>query len=68
MTSYTDYLYARPSFIGGMAHCLDLGATLIEYNRFQSPEEADLCSIRSDWKAVASDLRTAIENCQKKTR
>ena len=53
-------LFALPSFIGGAASALDLGATLQEYNQNRNEDEADNESIRSDWYAVGDDLSYAI--------
>ncbi len=53
-------LFALPSFIGGAASVLDLGATLQEYNQSRNEDEADFESIRSDWYAVGDDLTYAI--------
>ncbi|HOC93882.1 MAG TPA: hypothetical protein PKH33_16160 [bacterium] len=56
----TDYLYAKPSFLGGMARVLDLGGTLKEYNSSSSSEEADARAISSDWKMVGKDIKAAM--------
>ncbi len=55
------FLFANPSILEGMSRVLDIGATLNEYNVSLSPEEADCAAIRSDWEAVASDIRSAME-------
>ena len=55
----TDYLYAKPNFLGGMTHVLDLGATLIIYNDSPSPREADQRAMKSDWIAVGKDIMEA---------
>ena len=57
MGSYTDFLYARPSFVEGMARIMDFGNTLTEYNRTVDP---DAVAIGADWHAVAEDLNTAM--------
>ena len=56
----THFLYARPSFLGGAAHIMDLGDTLLVFNESVSPEQADYFAIRSDWMAIGDDLRNAI--------
>ncbi len=48
----SGYLFARPSFLTGIARLLDLGGTLAEYNRAISPEQADALAIRADWQPV----------------
>ncbi len=53
-------LFARPSFLEGMARALDIGNTLQEYNTSPSPEAADGQAIGSDWAAVGNDLQKAI--------
>ena len=58
MGSYSDILFARPSFVEGMARIMDFGNTLSEYNRSPDP---DAIAIAADWNAVAEDLYKAIE-------
>jgi len=58
MGSYTDFLYARPSFAEGMARIMDFGNTLSEYNRSPDP---DAIALIADWNAVAEDLYKAVE-------
>jgi hypothetical protein len=60
MRHYSDFLFARPSFIEGVARVMDLGATLQEYNGHGSSEEADSIALMSDWRAVGDDLRRAM--------
>ena len=57
----SDYLFARPSFIEGIARLVDLGGTLNTYNASRTPEEADARALYEDWKAVGHDLRLALE-------
>lgn len=58
----TDFLYARPSFLGGVARTLDLGGTLKEYNQSPDADTADAKALASDWFIVGSDIRTAIND------
>ena len=53
------FLFARPSVLGGIASILDFGDTLTEYNTANSPEQADVLALWSDWLAVGDDLRWA---------
>ena len=61
----TDYLFATPSFLSGMASVLDIGSTLTHYNTSDSPEEADARAIASDWAMVGQDIRSAISAYEK---
>lgn len=61
MESYSDFLYARPSFLEGVARIFDFGGTLNEYNDSPTGQEADAAAIRSDWEAIGQDMRAAIE-------
>ena len=56
ITRQTSYLYAIPSFLGGMAHTLDVGGTLQVYNENETPAEADTKALRNDWESVGNDL------------
>ena len=57
----TDFLFAHPSFLGGMAQAMDLGGTLFLFNNSRTPEEADLRAMKSDWITVGDDIRAAME-------
>ena len=57
--NYADFLFARPSFIGGMASALDIRGTLITYNDSGTPENADINALRQDWRAVGDSLKQA---------
>jgi len=52
----SDFLFATPSFLGGMASVLDLGATLVQYNESLTTVEADMRAIQSDWEVTGNDL------------
>lgn len=54
------FLFARPSFIEGMARVLDLGGTLQVYNESNTGREADFVAIWSDWKEVGDDILVSI--------
>ncbi|HRV71642.1 MAG TPA: hypothetical protein P5541_06360 [Thermovirgaceae bacterium] len=66
--SFTDQLFAMPGFFGGMASALDMGNTLTIFNESCTPEEADAMAIRSDWKIVGQDLRSAMQVVDDETR
>jgi hypothetical protein len=53
-------LYARPSFIEGMARNIDIFDTLREYNESPTEAEADVTALKNDWRAVGDDLRSSI--------
>ena len=58
----TDFLYANPSFSGGMASALDLSGILVrEYNRSSTPNMADFRALRSDWAITGIDISEAIK-------
>ncbi len=60
--SCTDFLFARPSFLTGVARVFDLGATLSQhsYNDWSDGDRADAAAIASDWGVVGDDLRLAM--------
>ncbi len=55
------FLFAKPSFIEGMARVIDLGSTLQEYNVSETVEEADARAIGKDWQAIGCDIKKSIE-------
>jgi len=61
METLTDFLFARPSFVEGMARTLDIGGTLQEYNGSSGGEEADTRAFEMDVRAIGNDFRKALE-------
>lgn len=56
---FSRILFARPSFLEGVARIFDFAGTLSEYNRSRTGEEADYQALLSDWLAVGDDIREA---------
>ena len=65
--SLTFRLFARPSFISGIAQIFDFSGSMLHYNRDQSGAEADYHALNSDWKMVGRDIQTALEGYDKST-
>jgi len=61
-TAGTDFLFARSSFLGGVARILDLGGTLVGFNDSATPERADAVALNADFGSVGLDLRRAVEH------
>lgn len=55
-------LFSEPSFIRGLGRAIDLGATRNQYNDSETPEEADVRAMRSDWVSVGKDIMTSISS------
>jgi len=62
----SNFLFARPSFIEGMARVMDLGATMQIYNDSKSGKEADLKAIMNDWIAVGKDIFNTVNDYEHK--
>lgn len=60
----TDFLFAQPSFLSGVARVLDLFGTFDEYNVSPTPAEADYRALRSDWAKVGQDLQAAMNDLE----
>lgn len=56
----TDYLFARPSFLSGMARLGNLFGGFDDYNSSPSGSLADARAIYSDWRMVGEDLARAM--------
>lgn len=65
MSDYSTTLFARPSFIEGVARLWDFGNTLQEYNRSASPNRANFESLATDYEAVGMDARQAIADLRR---
>jgi hypothetical protein len=58
----TDFLFAQPSFMSGLARTLDIGGTFDAYNRSTNGGMADYRAICADWAAVGNDIKAAIDS------
>jgi hypothetical protein len=65
MHLHSDYLFAEPSYLSGMARLLDFAGALNEYNSALSEEEADARALAMDWQMVAQDHWRAIEQFER---
>ena len=71
MPSGGRLIYAKPSFLEGVARLFDFGGTLNTYYLVSSdedPREADARAIASDWEAVGRDMSSAIGQYKKSTK
>ncbi len=57
----TDFLFARPSFSSGAARVLDLWGVFDDYNRSDTPAEADAKALAADWLVAGQDILAAIK-------
>ena len=53
-------LFARPTFLEGVARVFDFANVLQRYRDDTTDHEADANALRSDWMAVGDDIRHAI--------
>ena len=60
MGTRSDFLYAEPSFLEGLARILDFGNTLNQYNESPSGEMADAVALGMDWAVVGNELNNAM--------
>lgn len=60
MSERATYLFARPSFMEGIARLVDFGGNLNEYNVSLTGEEADMAALSADFAAVTDELRSAV--------
>ncbi len=58
----SDFLFAQPSFASGAARLLDMWGQFDDYNRSDTPAQADAKAIAADWLIVGQDLSDAIEH------
>ena len=56
----SDFLYARLSFVEGLARILDFGNTFSGYNDSDTGLETDSIALWTDWAVVGQDIRDAI--------
>ncbi|MGB8684189.1 MAG: hypothetical protein WCD12_14985 [Candidatus Binatus sp.] len=58
-TVNSDFLFARPSVLSGIARLFDLWGKYDEYNTSRSTDEADMRALYSDWRITGQDIRGA---------
>ena len=63
----SDYLFAQPSTLSGMARVADLWAQLDEYNICHTGEEADARAVYCDWLAVGRAMLAAMKKYSEQT-
>jgi hypothetical protein len=61
----SDFLFAQPSWLSGVARTLDLGATFDGYNESPTGEIADARALFADWHQVGEDLVEAMDRFEK---
>ena len=54
-------MFSIPTFMTGFARALDMGATFHEYRKPKNGRVADYEALRSDWRQVGNDIKTATE-------
>jgi len=59
-------LFARPSFIEGVARIIDFGGTLNIYNDSMTEALADRNALASDWQAVGDALQESLKLAEAK--
>lgn len=58
--SLTTYLFARPSFLEGVARTLDITGGFDSYNESPNGKIADSQAIMNDWKMVGMDIQVGL--------
>jgi len=64
---YSFRLFNKPSFIDGFTSILDFRDLIKRYNTDKTDELADGNSIKSDWKAIGSDIWSALKEYESGT-
>ncbi len=63
-----ETLYARPSFLTGVARLFDFWGLFDDYNTSPDPETADSRAIGADWRSVGEDIRGAMRSYEEEQR
>jgi len=63
----SDFLFAQPSFISGAARVIDLWGQFDDYNRSDTPAEADAKALAADWFVVGQDIFDAANLSESET-
>lgn len=60
----TDFLFAQPSLLIGVARLLDIWGLMDDYNHSQTEQEADARGLYSDWRITGEDLLRALQTAE----
>ncbi len=60
MGAVSDFLFAPPSALSGIASVSDLGATMFMFNESGSVQQADFFALRQDWLMIGNDMKAAV--------
>ncbi|MBI2415481.1 MAG: hypothetical protein HYV33_02325 [Candidatus Kerfeldbacteria bacterium] len=57
---HTFRLFDRPKFVDGLTSFIDFRKQMDKYKTDETANMADVNSLASDWKAVGSDMQSAL--------
>lgn len=62
LMNFDDYIFARPTFLRGVARALDIGGKLSQdaFDLSPSSAQADRRALASDWRVVGRDAQRAL--------
>ena len=60
----TDFLFAQPSFLIGIARLVDICGLMDDYNQSRTEQEADARGLYSDWRITGEDLLRALQTAK----
>jgi hypothetical protein len=60
----SDFLFAEPDELTGVARLWDFSGTFDAYNVSRSTDEADVKAVLSDWSIVGRDLKEAMDSTE----
>ena len=60
----TDFLFAQPSFLIGIARLVDICGLMDDYNHSRTEQEADARGLYSDWRITGEDLLRALQTAK----
>lgn len=66
--SFTYYLFARPTFLEGVARTLDITGAFDSYNESSDGKAADARALTNDWKMVGFDIQTGLDGYGKEIK
>jgi len=63
----SDFLFARPSTLSGVARLFDFAGTFDAYNTSATTDEADAKALHADWVAVGDDIESSMAKMESET-
>ncbi len=61
----SDFLFSKPTFLGGMGSVLNIQGQYYDFNYSESEMGADHRALSNDWGMVGEDINSTLNECKR---